>query len=68
MVFTANAISELLHALEEGIMKYLLEILVAIVLKPQDSVTFDEYARSMCCQLGERITFQGHLGRMDTPS
>ena len=45
--------TELLHALEEGIIKYLLEILVETVLKPSHLVTFDEYIRCMCCQLGD---------------
>ena len=45
--------TEALHAIEEGIIKYLLEILVDTVLTEADCTTFDEFIRCMCCQLGD---------------
>ena len=49
----AKCHTEALHAIEVGIIKYLLEILVKIVLMPEDCTLFDEYIGCMCCQLGD---------------
>ena len=45
--------TEMMHALQEGIVKYLLEILFEVVLTPDKCSKMDNYITSMCQHLGD---------------
>ena len=45
--------TEAMHAIQEGIIKYILEIFISKALKPKDCGEFDECISSMCAQIGD---------------
>ena len=45
--------TESMHAIQEGIIKYIMEIFISKALKPKDCQKFDEEISSMCAQIGD---------------
>ena len=45
--------TEAMHAIQEGIIKYILDIFMNKALKPKDCGEFDECVSSMCAQIGD---------------